>query len=429
MKQESKPAFFRTRIKQLHNTAWSLIIFAALLLAGCNGDAVQFSDKEKALITSLKLAESKKTPLRASNRFAYDKNAIEFGKRLFFDKSLSNGKSVACSSCHIPDKKFTDGLVVGKGLGQLTRNTPTVIGLGGFTWFYWDGRKDSLWSQALAPLEAPQEMGNGRVGVLQSIAENPEHLRLYEKIFGRFPLWISNSGLPSLASPLTSGPAKTAWQKLSVQNKDEINRAFSNIGKAIAAYEISLDYQPSRFDRFVQHNLNASPLKKYLPLPKDSTSSLSQQELMGLKLFIDEKKSQCIRCHNGTQLSNGDFHNIGSGGAFNRQPDFGRFIGLQSVMIDPFNCQGRYSDARKNDCTALRFINKSIDGNMMGAFKAPSLRNLEHTAPYFHDGRFTTLEQVVRHYETLPPHAEVEPIQLTDQERKQLIAFLKTLSA
>jgi len=110
--------------------------------------------------------------------------------------------------------------------------------------------------------------------------------------------------------------------------------------------------------------------------------------------------------------------------------DFGRVFGVQAVLMDEFNCLGLYSDADKSECHSLRFLNKA--GHMLqGAFKTPSLRNISATAPYFHDGRFDTLKQVVEHYRKPPenngPH-ELKALELTDNEVIQLVSFLKSLT-
>jgi len=148
---------------------------------------------------------------------------------------------------------------------------------------------------------------------------------------------------------------------------------------------------------------------------------------------MDAGKTQCLQCHNGPTLSNGDFHNIGTGTFSGEHLDFGRVFGLQAVLIDEFNCLGPFSDARAKDCTELRFLNKRQHVPLEGSFKTPSLRNVAQTAPYFHDGSKATLEEVLAHY-NMPPSKnqvgdhELKALGLTAKELEQLAAFLLTLS-
>ena len=115
---------------------------------------------------------------------------------------------------------------------------------------------------------------------------------------------------------------------------------------------------------------------------------------------------------------------------------------MAKVQHDEFNCLGQYSDAPRRDaCQELRFI-ASDDPGMEGAFKTPSLRNVANRAPYMHAGQLASLEDVVAHYVRSPKaatghselahgakgHAERQPIRLSDEEARDLVAFLRTLS-
>jgi len=215
------------------------------------------------------------------------------------------------------------------------------------------------------------------------------------------------------------------------QDRDLVNNAFVVIGKAIAAYEATLQHQRSRFDKWATRLFNPATMPGEL-----SNATLSTKEQAGLRLFLDLPRTQCLRCHNGPLMSNLGFHNVATAepapGA-NGSHDFGRMLGLQSVLVDPFNCSGSYSDATNKDCKHLRFARRqNLSETIDGAFKVPSLRNLAATAPYFHDGRFQTLENVIDHYRNQLVNdplrvSEVPDIELTDSERDQLVAFLKTL--
>ncbi|MBT8148578.1 MAG: hypothetical protein KJO24_01515 [Gammaproteobacteria bacterium] len=354
-------------------------------------------------------------------------DAADFGKQLFFDPTLSGASNVSCASCHQPDKAFTDGLATGKGVGKLPRNTPSAIGLSDSSWFYWDGRKDSLWSQALAPIEAGAEMNSSRLQVVRAIGTNLNYRRQYQAIFGSYPLQLLATQWSRPASPIGAAARQENWYRMPAPLREQVNRVFANIGKALAAYEHTLQYSDSRFDRYARE-LSGRDYAR-------AESLLSKDELAGLALFIDSSKTQCLNCHNGPAFSNRDFHNIGSGRLQGAQLDFGRFLGVQSVLLDEFNCSGRYSDAPAGGCDHLRFINKQVDDHLRGAYKTPSLRNLVLTAPYFHDGRFDSLEQVLDYYLSeenqlaANRNSELLPLQLSSDEQRQLLAFLRSLTS
>jgi cytochrome c peroxidase len=245
---------------------------------------------------------------------------------------------------------------------------------------------------------------------------------MYGRVFGDVPVLDDATRFPVRAGPFGDPDEQDAWHRMSAADRETIDTAFANIGKAIAAYERLLVPGPSRFDHWVDE-LQTGHIT-------GSDGGLNEEEIRGLRLFIDSGRTLCLRCHSGPLLTNGVFHNIGTGLGEGRLPDFGRFIGLQAVLIDPFNCLGRYSDSAPKECKELRFMNKRHADAEMGKFKTPSLRGLLRTAPYMHDGRFATLEEVVDHYR-LPPASvdtlEITPLELEDDETKALVAFLRSL--
>lgn len=382
-------------------------------------DEPLWSKGELSILRSLSLNALSEPPKDPSNRFADNVDAAEFGRQLFFDPRFSGNGKLSCASCHQPDKFFTDQLPVGKGIGTTQRNTPTVVASAWGRWFYWDGRRDSLWSQALIPFEAPAEMGSSRTHVVWAMSQNSAYLEQYEALFGRFPDALKAKPSPLHKTPIGDAQASDQWYRLSNQKKHQINSVFANLGKAIAAYERTLLPSRTRFDRYVEQVLGIA----------DHQITLSDDERKGIKLFIDPAKTQCMQCHNNALLTNGGFHNVGSGNFYQGVLDFGRSLGVQAVLIDEFNCFGRYSDAARKDCQQLRFLDATHAED--GAFKTPSLRNLGETAPYFHDGRFATLKEVVAFYNKPPtdngPH-ELRALNLSDREQAALIAFLSMLN-
>lgn len=384
-----------------------------------NSEAQRWSDAESRTIRSLSLAALPKKPTAHSNRVANSAAAAELGEKLFFDKRLSANGAFSCASCHQPERAFTDGKTRAIGVHATGRNTPTVIGLAWQEWFYWDGRKDSLWSQALVPFEAADEMGASRTLVLNIVSGDADYLRLYENVFGEFPRQLSNGALPAQAGPLGDSQTQDAWYRIPKPLQKLINVTYANLGKAIAAYERQLEPETTRFDRYAEFVANGG---------ETGAATLTDEEIAGLALFLDQPKTQCLRCHNGPLLSNQGFHNIASGNFSGEFIDFGRAMGIQAALMDEFNCVGPYSDASTQDCKHLLYLNRDPHG-LRGAFKTPTLRNIAATAPYFHDGRYATLAQVIDHYRR--EHeliSEIQPIELTDIEAAQLAAFLATLS-
>ncbi|MEM8769414.1 MAG: cytochrome-c peroxidase, partial [Pseudomonadota bacterium] len=217
--------------------------------------------------------------------------------------------------------------------------------------------------------------------------------------------------------PFGSADAQNEWHRLAATTRNEINEHFATIGKALAAYQATLNFEPNAVDQMIASK---------------ETSTLSESELAGLKLFLDAGKTQCLRCHNGPLYSNGGFHNVGTGTGPSGEEDFGRMLGLQAVWYDPFRCDGSFSDAGPEDCHHLQFVPRTqMPMNLTGAFKVPTLRNVAATAPYFHDGRFNTLDEVMAFYLDPPEQTEsgheLPPLDLTEEEVAQIIAFLKVL--
>ena len=180
-----------------------------------------WSEPEVEILESLWIANLQ--PLRSdpTNAVADSLAAARFGQRLFFDRRLSANGAISCATCHQPERRFTDGLPKGQAIGASKRNTPSIVGVAYSPWLYWDGRRDSLWSQALSPLEDSNEHGSNRSHIVRLIAADPSYSEMYALLFGDLP------------------------------ESDSVDRAFANIGKSIAAYERLLMPGPAKFDRYV----------------------------------------------------------------------------------------------------------------------------------------------------------------------------------
>ena len=355
----------------------------------------EWSAPEIEILRSLALSSLPKLPPDPSNKYGDNPGAADFGHRLFFETRLSSNGKVACVTCHDPKLDFTDGKSVAIGVGKTSRNAPTIIGAAHNTWFFWDGRKDSQWSQALGSIENPVEHNMPRDRIVDVIRANPDLSHHYVAIFGALP---------------PSG------------DRDGINRAFANVGKAIAAYERKIMPGPAKFDRYVEAIVAGRK-----PAPQDE---LTLDERQGLHVFISDQLGRCLRCHNGPLFTNQHFHNIGVAEPARDDLADGRIVGVELVRADEFNCVGKYSDAAPDDCAELKFARRNSP-ELRGAFKVPTLRNLPKTAPYMRAGNRRLLEDALWHYRTLPNarvgKSELNDLPITATEFEQLEAFLRTL--
>lgn len=208
-----------------------------------------WSPDQLEVLRSLSLGSLPAPPVSESNRFADEPRAARMGQRLFFDPGLSRNGEISCATCHLPELHFTDGRDTSRGLGRTQRNAPSVVGAAYSPWQFWDGRRDSLWAQALAPMESATEMGSTRVEIVRRVAADSDYAEDYRVLFGPLPDVAEDSQVPSRASPYGDEEARSAWARLPAGTQLAIDRAFANVGKAIEAYERLLVPGPSRFDR------------------------------------------------------------------------------------------------------------------------------------------------------------------------------------
>jgi cytochrome c peroxidase len=370
---------------------------------------------ELAAIRSLWIGSLEPLSADPSNRFGDNLDAAALGQKLFFDTRFSSNGKVSCGTCHLPDRLFQDGTPLAAGVGTTDRRTMTIIGTAYSPWLFWDGRKDSLWAQALGPLENPVEHGGSRTYYAHLIAQH--YSEEYEALFGPLP---DLSHLPLEAGPIPDAQALAGWEAMTPEDRAAVTNIYANLGKAIAAYERLLLPGAARFDRYAEAVLAGDE--------NTADHLMNTDELAGLKLFIG--KANCINCHNGPLFTNNAFHNTGVPAAAGLPEDRGRAQGAQQVLVDEFNCLSSYSDARPEECAELRFL--VAEGHELERqFKPPSLRSVSERGPYMHAGQFETLEVVLRHYNTAPAapagHSELEPLRLSQVEIAQIIAFLKTL--
>ena len=319
---------------------------------------------------------------------------IKLGDQLFHDTRFSTTGEVSCSTCHAREKGFTDNLRVSEGINKLTgtRNAPTVINSAYNMTQFWDGREPDLEGQSKQPPLNPVEMGLADYEpILKIVRSDPEYATQFKKVFG----------------------------------KTGNNITIDDVAMAIAAFERTIISGNSAFDRY-QYGSEAD--------------ALDDSQLRGLQLFTG--KGRCVSCHRIEQttalFTDHRFHNIGVG--------FKRVRGKEAATAAEF-LKAKHAGADV-DITVLTQENMSElgrfavteNGTQVGAFKTPTLRNIEVTRPYMHDGSLETLEDVITFYnnggrldteDPLSPFLSggIKPLELTADEQTDLVNFLKALTS
>jgi cytochrome c peroxidase len=311
---------------------------------------------------------------------------VELGRHLFYDTRLSVDGTFSCATCHEQSKAFTDrkprgvgvtGEVHPRGSMSLTNVAYSPV----LTWANPSQRR--LETQALVPMFGEDPVELGLSGKERELFERLRALPRYRELFA--------SAFPDDADPFTLG----------------------NLTKAIAAFQRTLISGTSPYDRY---RLGYDP------------RAISQAAIRGEALFFSER-TECFHCHGGFNFTEtADY--VGKG-----------FVEIEFHNTGLYNIDGRGGYPAPN--TGVMAI--SEDPEDMGRFKAPTLRNIAVTAPYMHDGSIPTLEAVIEHYtaggRTISdgPHqgvgadsplksAFVKPIDLMSQEKKDLVAFLESLT-
>ncbi len=371
-----------------------LVVALLALMCTAGGDEQPTQVQRRRLLS---LGPMPAAPVDPTNRWSADAAAAELGRWLFHEPRLSRNGQVSCASCHAPDRGFADGRPLAVGLSQGSRHTQSLLDAAHQRWLTWDGRADSLWSQALHPFQDAREMGLSRAELIERIRTIGPIRARYEAVFGPLPAAGDAAG---------------------------VDRAFAQVGKSIAAFERRLVTGPSAFDRWLERlrQGDAGPVDGFGP-----------EAIRGAALFVD--KADCVRCHAGPLLSDGEFHMIGVPAADGAAPtDRGRLDGVERLRRDPFNAAGVFSDQRDGPHAKVTLATQP-DPEAWGRFRTPSLRSAALSAPYMHQGQLASLEEVVRFYDTLDGatslehHSEqvLQPLGLTARERADLVAFLRAV--
>ena len=304
---------------------------------------------------------------------------IALGKQLFWESRLSGDGSMPCVSCHLPGLGWGDGGQISRGYPGTKhwRNSQTVLNSAYYNKLFWEGSVTSLESQAPSAAEGAVA-GNGDPSVMEMrLRFIPEYVATFKKVFG------------------------ADWPRM--------NDAY----RAIAAYE-----------RTVVSDTGKVPFDRYA---KGDKKALNSSQLAGMQLF--NGKAGCIQCHNGPLASNQQFYDLGL-------PEFPGFKddALYQVTHRWEHYQKGVPEAAYRDAAidyGLYYITKNPKD--MGKFRVPSLREVKYTAPYMHNGVFTTLEEVVDFYDRGGGPGRnkttlMKPLNLSAAEKKDLLAFIAALS-
>jgi cytochrome c peroxidase len=314
---------------------------------------------------------------------ALNSGKVELGRQLFFDKRLSSDGSVSCALCHDPERAFTDGKRVAEGIGgrKGSRNSPTLLNAMFNSGQFWDGRVETLEAQAKLPLINPDEMGDQSFEqIIAKLKAIPEYTKQFQQVF--------------------NGPV-----------------TIDVVARAIASYERTLVSGNSPLDRYQAGDFKA----------------LGDAARNGMMLF--RGKARCVVCHTFSQsfpfLTDGNYRNTGV------SANFAEFDSLtrRALQLPRDDSRGALDNLTKQTGSFElgRFL---VTTNVLdiGAYRTPSLRNVELTAPYFHDGSAAALEDVVRFYVNGGKANsfrdwQLEPVNLSEEEQRDVVEFLKSLTS
>lgn len=325
-------------------------------------------------------------PVPEDNPITQEK--VKLGKKLFFDRRLSLNNTISCAICHVPEQGFTNHellTAVGFEGRSVKRNSPTIYNTAYLTKLFHDGRETSLEHQAWQPMLADNEMANPSFGAL---IEKVKSLKDYEGLF------------------------EAAF--------DGEKASLTTIPKAIASYERTLVSGNSPFDKWYFGKQD---------------NAMTDQAIRGFRLFSG--KAQCISCHTVKEdhalFTDNQLHNTGIGWERAMKKD----APTRRVQVAP----GKYLDIKQS---FINSVGKRKEGDLghyevtqdpddRWKYRTPSLRNVALTAPYMHDGSLGSLEEVVEFYnqggiENVTQSPLMQPLNLSPSERKDLVAFLKSLN-
>lgn len=323
-------------------------------------------------------------------------DTARLGKLMFFDTNLSQPKGISCATCHSPSTAFSDprmtafsegvdpkhltdrnsiaisyNILAPQRQGAVVRGVIETVG-----GFFWDGRAHVLEAQAFSPLLNANEMNNGTIANAANKIKSASYFEDFKKVFNDKNL-----------------------------KDDQLIMYYAML--ALKSFQKSFQVNPytSKFDFFMKGEV-----------------ALTDAEMRGWKLFQDTVKTKCSLCHvsdinpftNTIVFTDYSYDNIGTP---KHPSQIGMAIDSGAALSEP--------------------IRNPLE---IAMFRTPTLRNVNRTAPYMHNGVFETLEDVMDfynhrddrtkytpEYEPTMNTEDVKSLDLSDNEIKDIIAFLKTL--
>lgn len=312
------------------------------------------------------------------------------GRVLFYDKHLSANNTTSCASCHLQELGFAEPKTVSEGFegGHTTRNSMGLVNNRFFEpgKYFWDNRAATLEEQVLMPIQDQIEMGLTLEELIEKLEDLDYYADLFENAFG--------------SKEITT---------------DRVSKALAQFIRSMVSYESKYDEGLAQVDNMFEDFPN-----------------YTAQENLGKSIFNGSLNNasfqgNCANCHmnnDGISMRQSNADNI---------PSQALFV----MVVSPRN-NGLDSTFNVEDLGMGTALNEP---QANGAFRPSSLRNIELTAPYMHDGRMATLEEVVEHYSSgVLPHPNLSfpmlknfdgtpfHLNLSQQEKDALVAFLKTLT-
>ena len=318
-------------------------------------------------------------PVRIPADNAMSEAKVALGRLLFWDRRLSGNASTACASCHFPQSGWGEPDALSRGYPGTRhwRNAQTILNTAHYSRLFWDGAVDSLEQQAQSAAEGAVA-GNGDPAMMEMrLRLVPEYVVRFREVFG------------------------TEWPRL------------HHAWQAIAAFERTLVSDPAKV-----------PFDRWLTGDK---AALSESAQRGYALFVG--KAGCLQCHNGPLLSDQAYYSLGV--PRHPQSDSSPLVQITARWQ---NLQRGVAEAhyqRSDDDLGLTYLTRNPAD--AGRFRTPSLRELRYTAPYMHNGVFATLHEVVEFFdrgggEGQNKAPQLRPLGLSPTEKKDLVAFLESLS-
>jgi cytochrome c peroxidase len=421
---------------------------AGCLLAACDDSgAEEFTPQEMEKIR--KHGPLGDVPADPTNKYADDPKAAELGQMFFFEKAYAgpllvgnNGANgglgnvgeagkVACASCHegpwMIDLRSKPGHI-SLGTGWIPRNATSVINSAFYgPWVENDGIRDSSWADNIIDIEFNLGFNTSRLRLAHVIFD--KYRDEYNAVFDPdLPPQLSPTHAEAARFPADGRPGQPAWDNMSTDDKKAVNRIMVNFGKALQAYFRKLVNRNAPFDRFVAGD----------------DSAINASARRGLKLFIG--KAGCSECHEGAAFTDNKFHNLGmkfEGEHVTAEFEQGRFGGLSNLLANEFRSDSEYSDDPAVGAERLKDVPATLSGGTWvvneserAKWRTKILRNVAETAPYMHNGQLKTLEDVIKFYDDGghpsgfigTKDEKMKELNLNDQEVKDLVEFLKTLT-